>query len=132
MVKVKERIVVDEIKQGTLDLVTDRSKSKTLSIVTALMFPIILLNLGITYTVSYVPDQVLPDSSRALTALFIRWRPSFSLHHHFPGTHPCLLSSSPSMLAGCCTHGVQSFPATPSLTATPLPAHSGPCVQRRV
>jgi hypothetical protein len=58
MVKVKERVMVDTIKQGTMDLVTDRSKSKLLSIVTSLVFPIILLNLGTTYIVEYVPDQV--------------------------------------------------------------------------
>lgn len=58
MVKIKERVMVDNIKQGTVDLVTDRSKSKLLSIVTSLVFPIILLNLGTTYVVEYVPDQV--------------------------------------------------------------------------
>jgi hypothetical protein len=57
MVKIQPRLLQDHFSSGTIDVVTDRVKSKWLTICGALIFPLIIVNLTFSSIVSYVPDQ---------------------------------------------------------------------------
>jgi hypothetical protein len=57
MVRLQSRLLKDHFSSGTIDVVTDRVKSKWLTIFGALLFPMIIINLAFSSIVTYVPDQ---------------------------------------------------------------------------